>query len=100
MDQVFAVKQVCEKFLANGKDGFWAFMDLENSYNKMDFGHSWIWKIPIIRLQMPRVYGVGGKLLKAVLSFYLVCIDSRACVRIGMYVGEYCWIEIGLHESP
>ena len=27
MDQVFAVKQVCEKYLATGKDVFWAFMD-------------------------------------------------------------------------
>ena len=29
MDQVFAVRQMCEKYLANGKDVFWAFMDLE-----------------------------------------------------------------------
>ena len=29
MDQVFAVSQVCERYLANGKDVFWAFMDLE-----------------------------------------------------------------------
>ena len=29
MDQVFAVRQVCEKYLENGKDVFWAFMDLE-----------------------------------------------------------------------
>ena len=28
VDQVFAVRQVCEKYLANGKDVFWAFMDL------------------------------------------------------------------------
>ena len=26
MDQVFAAKQVCEKYLANGKDVFWAFI--------------------------------------------------------------------------
>ena len=25
MDQVFAVRQVCEKYLANGKNVFWAF---------------------------------------------------------------------------
>ena len=25
MDQVFAARQVCEKYLANGKDVFWAF---------------------------------------------------------------------------
>ena len=27
MDQVFAVRQVCEKYLTNGKDVFWPFMD-------------------------------------------------------------------------
>ena len=27
MDQVFAVRQVCEKYLANGKDIFGEFMD-------------------------------------------------------------------------
>ena len=26
LDQVFAVRQVCEKYPANGKDVFWAFM--------------------------------------------------------------------------
>ena len=29
MDQFFAVRQVCEKSLANGKDVYWALMDLE-----------------------------------------------------------------------
>ena len=28
MDQVFAIRQVCEKYLANWKDVFWAFVDL------------------------------------------------------------------------
>ena len=32
MDQVFAVRQVCKKYLANRKDVFWAFMDLEKAY--------------------------------------------------------------------
>ena len=31
MDQVFAVRQVCEKYPANGKDVFFKFMDLEKS---------------------------------------------------------------------
>ena len=31
MDPVFAVRQVCEKYLTNGKDVFWAVMDLEKS---------------------------------------------------------------------
>ena len=36
MDQVFAVRQVCEKYLANGKDVFWVFMDLEKAYYTID----------------------------------------------------------------
>ena len=35
---------------------------------------------------MLRVYGVGGKLLKAVQSFY---VDSRACVRVENDVSEW-----------
>ena len=66
MDQVFAVRQVYEKYLANGKDVFWVFMDLEKAYDTIDRHGMW---------QMLRVHGVGGKLLKAVQSFY---IDSRA----------------------
>ena len=27
---------VCEKYLANGKDVFWAFMDLEKAYDTID----------------------------------------------------------------
>ena len=30
-DQVFAVRQVCEKYLANGKDVFWAFNEVEKA---------------------------------------------------------------------
>ena len=42
-------------------------MDLEKGYDTIDRHGTW---------QMLRVYGVGGKLLKAVQSFYT---DSRAC---------------------
>ena len=35
-DQVFAVRQVCERYLANGKDVLWAFMDLERAYDTID----------------------------------------------------------------
>ena len=35
-DQVLAIRQVCEKHLANGKDVFWAFMDLEEAYYTID----------------------------------------------------------------
>ena len=62
MAQVFAVRQACEKYLANGKDVFWAFMDLEKAYDTIDRLGMW---------QMLKVYKVGGKLLKAVQSFYV-----------------------------
>ena len=54
MDQVFAV-QVCEKYLANGKDVFWAFIDLQNAYDTIYRHGMW---------QMLRVYGVGGNCRK------------------------------------
>ena len=66
----FFYNMLCEKYLANGKDVFWAFMDLEKAYDAIDRYGMW---------QMLRVYGVGGKLLKAVQSFY---VDSRAYVRV------------------
>ena len=51
MDQVFAVRQVCKKYLENWKDVFWAFMDLERAYDTID-RHG--------KRQMLRAYGVGG----------------------------------------
>ena len=36
MDQVFAVRQECEKYLANGKNVFRAFMDLEKACDTID----------------------------------------------------------------
>ena len=36
MGQAFALKQVCKKYLANGKDVVWAFMDLEKAYDTID----------------------------------------------------------------
>ena len=57
MDQVFAVRQVCEKYLANWKYVFLALMDFQKAYDTFDQHGMW---------QMLRVCGVGGKLLKAV----------------------------------
>ena len=62
LDQVFAVRQLCEKYLANGKALFWAFVNLENANDTIDQPGMW---------QMQRVYGVGKKLLKAAQSFYI-----------------------------
>ena len=50
---MFVVREVYEKYLANGKDVFWAFIDLEKAYDTIYPQGMW---------QMLRVYGVGGKL--------------------------------------
>ena len=35
VDQVFTVRHVYENHLANGKDVFWAFIDLEKTYDML-----------------------------------------------------------------
>ena len=79
MDQAFVVRQVCEKYLANGKDVFGAFMDQEKAYDTIDRHGMW---------QMLRVYSVGKKMLKALQSFY---VDSMASLRVGMDVSCF-WL--------
>ena len=88
MNEMFAVRLVCEKYIANGKD---VFLRL------------WIWKRHMIRSigmvcmwQMLRVYRVGGKFLKAVQSFY---IDRRACVRVRNDVSEWFPVNVGLRQA-
>ena len=60
------VRQVCEKYLANWKDVFWPFVDLQNAFDTIDRHGIW---------EMLRVNLVGGKLLKPVQNFY---VDSMA----------------------
>jgi hypothetical protein len=81
------VRQVCEKYLAKGKDVFWAFMDLEKAYDRIDREALW---------RVLRLYGVGGHLLKAVQSFYA---DSRACVRVGSEVSDWFTVKVGLRQG-
>ena len=45
---------------------------------------------------MLRVYGVEGKLLKAVQSFY---VESRACVRVGNDMSEWFLVNVGLRQG-
>ena len=49
MDQVFAVRQMCGKYLSNIKNLFWAYMGLEQAYNTIYLHGMW---------QMLRLYGV------------------------------------------
>ncbi len=62
VDQIFTVRLVCEKYLAKGKDVFWALMDLEKAYDRIDSEGPW---------SVLRLYGLGGRLLKAVKSFLI-----------------------------
>ena len=87
LGRVEDVWQLCEKYLGNWKDVFCAFMDLEKANDTIDRHGMW---------QMLRVYGVGGKLLKAVHSFY---VDSRACVRVGNDVSEWFPVNMGLRQG-
>ena len=41
VDQLFGVRHLCEKFLAKGKDLFWAFIDLEKAYGRVDRDALW-----------------------------------------------------------
>ena len=64
-----------------------AFMDFKKACFTIDRHGMW---------QMVRVYGVGGKLLKAVQSFY---VDSRSCVLVGMDVSEWFRVNVGLRQG-
>ena len=45
---------------------------------------------------MLRVHGVGGKLLKAVQSFF---VESRECVRVGNDVSEWFPVNVELRQG-
>ena len=52
-DQVFIVRQICEKYLRKGKDVYFVFLDLEKAYDRVDIDAVW---------NVLRLYGLGGKL--------------------------------------
>ena len=62
-------------------------MDLEKANDTVDRHGMW---------QIRRVYGVGRKLLKAVLNFY---VDHRACVRVGNDVCEWFLVTVELTQG-
>ena len=87
VDQVFVVRQICEKYLMKGKEVFWAFMDLEKAYDRVDREGMW---------DILKVYGVGGRLFRAIKSFYN---NSRACVRVGEGVSDWFPVNVGLRQG-
>ena len=66
-DQIFIVRQICEKHLGKGKDVYFAFLDLEKAYDRVDRDAMW---------NVLRLYGIGGRLLRGVKS---VCWQQSVC---------------------
>ena len=80
VDQVFALRNVSEKNLEKQKDLYLGFMDLDKAYGKLDREGLW---------EVLRIYGVSGKLVQAVKSFYE---ESEACVRVCREESE--WFDV------
>ena len=87
VDQIFTVRQICEKYMGVNREVYMAFMDLEKAYDRVDRSALW---------QVLRIYGVGGNLLKAVQSFYS---ESRACVKGESGVSEWFDVRVGLRQG-
>ena len=52
-DQIFILRQICEKYLGKGKDVYFAFLDLEKAYDRVDRDATW---------NVLRLYGIGCRL--------------------------------------
>ncbi len=87
VDQIFCFRMVVEKILAKGKKLYAAFMDLEKAYDRVDWLALW---------DVLKIYGVGGKLLNTVKSFYE---EASACVKIGGETSEHFEIKGGLKQG-
>ena len=85
--QIFIVRQRREKYLGKGNDGYFAFLDLEKTYGRVDRDAVW---------NVLRLYGIGGRLLRGVKSLYVV---SKACVRVGNEVSEWFPVRVGLKQG-
>ena len=86
-DQIFVLRQLCEKMKEKGKRVWVAFMDLEKAYDRVDRDALW---------QVMRIYGIGGRVLRGIMSFY---VEGRACVRVGSKVSESFEVKMGLRQG-
>jgi hypothetical protein len=87
VDQVFALKCVCEKYLERQKEVFVAFMGLEKAYDRVDRMAMW---------EVLGMYGVGGKILGVIKNMYE---ESTVCVRIGRKLGRKFKVDVGLRQG-
>ena len=86
-DQIFVLRQVCEKMRERKKRVYVAFMDLEKAYDRVDRDAMW---------QVLRIYGIGGKVLRGIMSFYE---EGRACVRVASELSESFEVKMGLRQG-
>ena len=87
VDQVFVLKQMSEKFVDKNKSLYVAYMDLEKAYDRIDRDAMW---------RVLDMYGIRGRLLKAVKSLYE---RSEACVRVCREEGEWFEVGVGLRQG-
>ena len=86
-DQIFVLRQMCEKMREKKKNIYVAFMDLEKAYDRVDREAMW---------EVMRIYGIGGRVLRGIMSFYN---EGRACVRVGQKVSDSFEVKIGLRQG-
>ena len=86
-DQIYVLRQVCEKMREKKRSLYVAFMDLEKAYDRVDREAMW---------QVLRIYGIGGRVLSGIMSFY---DEGRACVRVGNKVSESFEVKMGLRQG-
>ena len=73
--------------LGKGKGVYFALLDLEKAYDRVDRDAMW---------NVLRVYGIGGRLLRGVKSLY---VGSKASVRVGNEVSEWFPVRVGLRQG-
>ena len=61
VDQILCLKNLIENSLERNKKLYVGYMDLEKAYDRIDREGLW---------ECLRMYGIGGRLLEAVKSFY------------------------------
>ncbi len=62
-------------------------MDLEKAYDRVDWLALW---------EVLRIYGMGGKLLSAIKSFYE---EASVCVKISRETSEHFEINVSLRQG-
>ena len=87
VDQIASMRLLVEKYLAKNRKLYAAFMDLEKAYDKVDWEGLW---------EVLTVYGVGGKLLMAVKSFYR---NATASVKVGDKLSESFKVNVGVRQG-